>query len=89
MIAADRRIRRSARRQDAWPGVEGPLGATWDGEGTNFAVSSATAEAVDVVLFDEDGVATATDALLERTDLVWHGSVHQVGPVQRAGFRLP
>ena len=88
MIAADRRTRRSSRRQDAWPGVEGPLGATWDGEGTNFALSSATAEAVDVVLLDEEGVATATYALLERTDLVWHGYVYQVGPGQRYGFRI-
>ena len=43
----------TAGHRDAWPGSEAPLGATWGGEGTNFAVYSASAEAVEVVLFDE------------------------------------
>ena len=51
---------RSTPRHQAWPGSEAPLGATWDGEGTNFAVYSASAEGVDVVLYDDDGAETAT-----------------------------
>ena len=38
-----------------WPGRPVPLGATWDGEGTNVALFSSGAEAVDVCLFDEQG----------------------------------
>ncbi len=50
-----RAVSRSSPRHQAWPGSEAPLGATWDGEGTNFAVYSASAEGVDVVLYDESG----------------------------------
>ena len=38
-----------------WPGKPFPLGATWDGEGTNFALFSENAEGVELCLFDEDG----------------------------------
>jgi isoamylase len=79
---------RSTPRHPAWPGSEAPLGATWDGEGTNFAVYSASAESVDVVLYDEGGGETAAYQLEERTDLVWHGYVDQVGPGQRYGLRV-
>ena len=40
---------------EALPGPPAPLGARWDGEGTNFALWSAGAEAVDLCLFDADG----------------------------------
>jgi glycogen operon protein len=51
-----------------------PLGATWDGLGTNFAVFSAHAERVDLCLFDPSGKRqVAVFALPERTDEVWHG----------------
>lgn len=83
-----RAVSRSSPRHQAWPGSEAPLGATWDGEGTNFAVYSASAEGVDVVLYDESGAETATYQLEERTDLVWHGYVDQVGPGQRYGLRV-
>src|SRR5579864_1180108 len=79
---------RSLPHQQAWPGSEAPLGATWDGEGTNFAVYSASADGVEVVLFTEDGDETAVYSLEERTDLVWHGYVDQVGPGQRYGLRV-
>jgi glycogen operon protein len=71
----------------AWPGSESPMGATWDGEGTNFAVFSESAEALELVLFDPDGFETASYDLSERTDLVWHGYVDKVAPGQRYGFR--
>jgi isoamylase len=69
-----------------WPGHPAPLGATWDGEGTNFAVFSQGAEAMDVCLFDETGDETRIP-LEETTNKVWHGYVERVGPGQRYGFR--
>jgi isoamylase len=72
----------------AWPGTDSPLGATWDGEGTNFAVFAESAERIELVLYDDDGVETATYDLVERTDLVWHGYVDKVGPGQRYGYRV-
>ncbi|MBV8086901.1 MAG: glycogen debranching enzyme, partial [Chloroflexi bacterium] len=78
----------AAERVAAWPGTDAPLGATWDGEGTNFAVYSEGAEGMELVLFDADGSPTRTYDLTERTDLVWHGYVSSVGPGQRYGFRV-
>jgi glycogen operon protein len=69
-----------------WPGHPAPLGATWDGEGTNFAVFSAGAEAVDLCLFGPDG-AEERIPLEERTNQVWHGYVSRAGPGQLYGFR--
>jgi isoamylase len=70
-----------------WPGRPSPLGATWDGEGTNFAVFSQGAEAVDVCLFDANGNEAARIPLEETTNRVWHGYVPRVAPGQRYGFR--
>ncbi|HEY6379842.1 MAG TPA: hypothetical protein VI316_11755, partial [Candidatus Dormibacteraeota bacterium] len=39
----------------AWPGLHTPLGATWDGEGTNFALFAEHAERVELLLFDRRG----------------------------------
>ena len=71
----------------AWPGRNFPLGATWDGEGTNFSLFSASAEWVELVLFDEHG-GTQSLELAEKTDLTWHGYVYGVGPDQLYGFRV-
>jgi len=70
-----------------WPGRPAPLGATWDGEGTNVALYSPGAEAVDVCLFDADGRETRVP-LEESTFHVWHGYLPMVGPGQRYGFRV-
>jgi isoamylase len=70
-----------------WPGRPFPLGATWDGEGTNVALFSNGAEAVDVCLFDEQGTETRIP-LEESTFHVWHGYLPQIGPGQRYGFRV-
>ncbi|MEO9137658.1 MAG: glycogen debranching protein GlgX [Jatrophihabitans sp.] len=70
-----------------WPGTPFPLGAHWDGEGTNFALWSTTADAVSVCLFDENGHETRI-ALADRTYHVWHGYLPGVGPGQRYGFRI-
>jgi isoamylase len=56
------------------PGSPYPLGATWDGLGTNFAVFSAHAQRIDLCLFDPSGRReVAQFALPECTDEVWHG----------------
>ncbi|MDQ3879031.1 MAG: glycogen debranching protein GlgX [Actinomycetota bacterium] len=72
---------------ETWPGSSGPLGATWDGEGANFAVYSSGAEAVDLCLFDESGGEQRVP-LTEVTAFVWHGYVPGIGPGQRYGFRV-
>jgi len=56
------------------PGSPYPLGATWDGLGTNFAVFSAHAQRIDLCLFDPQGKRQiAAYTLPEFTDEVWHG----------------
>ena len=75
------------RLERAWPGAPFPLGAHWDGEGTNFALWSTTATAVSVCLFDANGLETRIP-LGDRTYHVWHGYVPGVGPGQRYGYRV-
>jgi isoamylase len=70
-----------------WPGSAYPLGATYDGTGTNFALFSEVAERVELCLFDEAGDETRID-LPERDAFVWHGYLPNVGPGQRYGFRV-
>jgi isoamylase len=70
-----------------WPGRSYPLGATYDGSGTNFAVYSAAAERVELCLFDEAGTESRVE-LPEQTALVWHGYGPGVQPGQRYGFRV-
>ena len=73
-----------------WPGSPSPLGATWDGEGTNFAVFSEHATAVDLCLFDhrEDAQESGRIRLRERTDQIWHAYLPEVRPGQLYGFRM-
>jgi glycogen operon protein len=71
----------------SWPGTPFPLGAHWDGEGTNFALWSTTATGVSVCLFDEHGAETRVP-LQDRTYHVWHGYLPAVGPGQRYGYRV-
>ena len=70
-----------------WPGSPSPLGASWDGEGTNFALWAPAAESVALCLFDEAGRESRVE-LDEVTYHVWHGFVPGVGPGQRYGFRV-
>ena len=72
---------------EVWPGGPYPLGATYDGAGTNVALFSEVAEAVEVCLFDDDGTETRVP-LTERDALVWHGYLPRVSPGQRYGFRV-
>jgi isoamylase len=66
-----------------------PLGATWDGRGTNFAVFSAHAEKVELCLFEPHGRRELERmALPERTDDVWHGYLPDLLPGQLYGYRV-
>jgi glycogen operon protein len=69
------------------PGTPYPLGATYDGVGTNFALFSEVAEFVELCLFDEDGNETKT-RLPEVDGFVHHGYVLGAGPGQRYGYRV-
>ncbi|MFY9615531.1 MAG: glycogen debranching protein GlgX [Candidatus Dormiibacterota bacterium] len=77
----------AATSPSTWPGQDNPLGATWNGQGTNFALFGGAAEGVDLVLFDDDG-GEEVHELKEQTDLVWHGFVDKVGPGRLYGFRV-
>jgi len=70
-----------------WPGKPFPLGATWDGEGTNFSIFSEHAVHVELCLFDEDGSEQSLP-LAERTAFNWHGYLPDVGPGQRYAYRV-
>jgi isoamylase len=71
-----------------WPGHPHPLGATWDGSGTNFALFSAHAEKVELCLFDKGGRETARVELPEYTHEIWHGHLPDVRPGQLYGYRV-
>ncbi|MDX3095321.1 glycogen debranching protein GlgX [Streptomyces sp. ME01-24h] len=70
-----------------WPGRAYPLGATYDGAGTNFAVFSETAERIELCLLHDDGSETAVE-LREADAFVRHAYVPGVMPGQRYGFRV-
>ncbi len=70
-----------------WPGAAYPLGATWDGWGTNFALFSEAAERVELCLLDEAGAETRVE-LTEVDGFVWHGYLPAIGPGQRYGYRV-
>ena len=70
-----------------WAGLPYPLGATYAGWGTNFALFSEVAERVELCLFDEDGTETRID-MPESTGYVWHAYLPQVGGGQRYGYRV-
>jgi isoamylase len=72
---------------EVWPGTPYPLGASYDGAGTNFALFSEVADAVALCLFDSEGKETPVE-LEEREAGVWHGYLPRVGPGQRYGFRV-
>ncbi|NJC71713.1 glycogen debranching protein GlgX [Planosporangium thailandense] len=69
-----------------WPGRQYPLGASYDGTGTNFALFSQAAERVELCLFDDDN-ETRVD-LTEVDGFVWHGYLPGIEPGQRYGYRV-
>ncbi|MDQ1138039.1 isoamylase [Microbacterium sp. SORGH_AS 1204] len=73
--------------QQVWPGSSYPLGATYDGNGTNFALFSEGAEKVELCLFDEDGTETCYE-LIDVDAFVWHAYLPNILPGQRYGYRV-
>lgn len=72
------------------PGKPYPLGATWDGEGVNFALFSEHATGVTLCLFDANDPTKETQCipLTERTEHVWHIYLDSVQPGQLYGYRV-
>ncbi|MDF0529189.1 glycogen debranching protein GlgX [Tsukamurella sp. 8F] len=72
---------------EVWPGAHYPLGAAYDGGGTNFALFSEVAERVELCLLDDDDRETRVE-LTEVDGHVWHAYLPAVAPGQRYGFRV-
>jgi isoamylase len=70
-----------------WPGNAYPLGASYDGSGTNFALFSEVAERVELCLFDASGEETRID-LPEVDGFVWHAFLPGIEPGQHYGYRV-
>jgi glycogen operon protein len=72
------------------PGSPYPLGATWDGEGVNFALFSENATGVELCLFEgsKGNDEMARVRVTEQTDLVWHVYIPGIRPGQRYGYRV-
>ncbi|GAA4955661.1 glycogen debranching protein GlgX [Actinoplanes utahensis] len=73
--------------QEIWPGSSYPLGASYDGTGTNFAVFSEVADRVELCLFDDAGMETR-HRLCSVDGFVWHGYLPGVGAGTRYGYRV-
>ncbi|UGU29055.1 glycogen debranching protein GlgX [Mycolicibacterium smegmatis] len=76
---------------EIWRGKAYPLGATYDGSGTNFALFSEVAERVELCLFDDDGDGGLRETritLPEVDGFVWHGFIPNIEPGQRYGYRV-
>jgi isoamylase len=70
-----------------WPGEPYPLGAAWDGGGTNFSIFSQHADGVELCLFDDDDLETRVE-VTQCTAHNWHCYVPDIGPGQRYGYRF-
>jgi glycogen operon protein len=77
---------------ESWPGQPFPLGATFDGAGTNFSIYSEVAEGVELCLFDSEGpgheVTERRLALDEIDASCWHAYLQVISPGQRYGYRV-
>jgi isoamylase len=77
---------------NTWPGVSYPLGATYDGVGTNFALYTEAADKVELCLFGAAGGADSKAeervTLTEVDGYIWHGYLNGIGPGQRYGYRV-
>lgn len=82
-------LKRSVKSTRLWKGWHTPLGATWMGDGVNFALFSENAVGVELCLFDKLGeVETARVKFTERAGHVWHGFVPDLKPGQLYGYRV-
>jgi glycogen operon protein len=77
-----------SHRRRIWAGSPYPLGATWDGNGVNFALFSSHASKVELCLFDLHGREVERILLPEYTDEVWHGYLPDARPGQLYGYRV-
>src|SRR5436305_13744716 len=76
-------------RRTVYPGHPYPLGATWDGQGVNFALYADNATIVELCLFDtESGEETAKIPMTERTHQIWHCYLPKLKPGQLYGYRV-
>jgi glycogen operon protein len=75
------------REVEVWPGQPFPLGATWDGGGTNFSIFTENGEGAELCLYDDEGNETRIE-ITECTALNYHCYLPGVGPGQRYGFRV-
>lgn len=77
------------RKLTVWPGDPYPLGATWDGEGVNFALFSENAEKVELCIFDSRGRREVQRIEMpEQTDQVWHAYLPEARPGLLYGYRV-
>jgi len=72
---------------ETWPGTAYPLGATYDGSGTNFALFSEAAHRVELCLFDDQGGETRIE-VVESSAFIWHCYLPLIQPGQRYGYRV-
>src|SRR6202790_1270240 len=70
-----------------WPGDSYPLGASYDGAGTNFSLFSEVADRVELCLFDEGGAETRVE-IGEVDAGCWHAYLPGIGTGQRYGYRV-
>ena len=75
-------------KREIWPGEPYPLGAWYDGIGTNFTLFSEVAEGVELCLFDDTGGGEERVSLREVEGYVWHCLLPGIGPGQRYGYRV-
>jgi glycogen operon protein len=88
-LTAAEAARTHAPMTEVWPGRPYPRGATWDGEGVNFAVYSEHAEKVELCMFDLTGRHELQRIeLRECTDHVWHCYLPQARPGMAYGYRV-
>jgi isoamylase len=82
--------RRSRAGGSVLPGKIHPLGASWDGIGVNFALYSASAQKVELCLFDSPEAKTESQRIemFEQTDMVWHCYLPDMQPGQLYGYRV-
>src|ERR1700742_1644534 len=87
MAAADKKPNPVPVLATEWPGTPYPLGATYDGAGTNFSLFSECATKVELCLIAKDGTEQRIE-LDEVDSFVWHAYLPAITPGQRYGFRV-
>ena len=78
------------RKLDVYPGLAYPIGATWDGEGVNFALYAENATAVELCLFDSprDEKEVIKIKIQERSHQIWHAYIPGLQPGQLYAYRV-